>query len=223
MAKYRLGRGSRKHLKRRAWRVISVLIFVGFLAISGLVLWLFMNMSTEEVTQPQAITHEYVAPAQTGKLFEEANFSLRLPDDWKLATHDTHPYDYYKFQATEKGADNRWLELYIDAFPTNVSVNRLLPVRIEDGKAVLAGGVSDNCAKFTDGPAVSGAAPSKWAEVNFSCDMARTSQNRVGVGALEQGQQIKLGGRTYLIIYTDHNISPNYQIIEDMVESFTAK
>lgn len=225
MANYRLGRGSRKHLKRRAWRALAVFLFLAFVGVSGLVLWLFMNMSDGgEPTQPQTITHEYMAPAETGKLFEEANFSMRLPDDWKLVTHDTAPYDYYKFQATEKGADNRWLEIYIDGSPHNVAVNRLLPVRVEEGKLVLASAVSDNCTKFTDAAAISnGNAQSKWAEVNFLCDMARSVENHVGVGALGQGQQIKLGDHTYVFVYTDHNISPKYQIIEDMIESFTVK
>lgn len=231
MAKYRLGRGSRKHVKRRAWRVISVLLFVGLVGVCGLVLWLFMNASTEEVTQPQTITHEYVAPEETGKLFEETNFSLRLPDDWKLQSRDTTIYNYYKFQATQKNADNRWLEIYIDKFPTDIAFNRLLPVRVESDSFVLAGAVSDNCVKFTDKALMtgsSGTAPSKWAEVSFSCDIARSSRNLVGVGAIGQGQQVvltgqKTGKHTYVFIYTDHNISPNYQILENMVESFKVK
>jgi len=231
MAKYRLGRGSRKHVKRRAWRVVSILLFIALLGVCGLVLWLFMNMSDEQVTQPQTVTHEYVAPEETGKAFEEEYFSLRLPDDWKLDKRDTTIYNYYKFQATKKNADNRWLEIYIDKFPANIAFNRLLPVRAEGDGMALAGAASDNCVKFTDKAqqqGTSGIVPSKWAEVNFSCDVARSSRNLVGVGALEQGQTIKLTGQkmgehTYVFIYTDHNISPNYQILEDMVESFQAK
>lgn len=228
---YRLGRRSKKQAKRRVW----VFILLILLAVSGAVgffIYKVLSEPDETITTTQAITREYAPPqGEDVKEFNQGIYTITLPSDWVLKGHNETPFNMYSYQATKKNADNRWLEVYIDKVPTDVAFNRLLPVIIENNKIVVTGSVSENCIEFTGpqgNPQGAGvpALAAKWQGVDFLCDMSNYTRNVVGVGTVASKHNITLTGATagqhiFYFKYIDHNISPDYQILEKVLESLT--
>lgn len=226
---YRIGRRSKKRAKRKVWIFILIVI----LAIAGAVgyfIFRILQEPDETITTTQAITREYAPPqGEDIKEFNQDIFTITLPSDWVLKGHNDTPHNMYSYQATKKNADNRWLEVYIDRVPTDVAFNRLLPVIIESNKIVVTGSVSENCIEFTGpqgNPAAAGvpALAAKWQGVDFMCDMSNYTRNVVGVGTVATKHNIALTGPTagqhiFYFKYIDHNISPDYQILEKALES----
>ena len=217
---YRIGRGIQKSRRR----YIRKVLFIGVLAaLLGGAWWLheFMSGTDDTTTTPQAITREY-APTQvdTNKAFDAPEFHMELPNDWVFKEHQTNPYNMYTYQASAKNEDNRWVEIYVDNVPTTKTFNRLRPVTITDGVITMPEQISDNCYDMAGQKPV---VQQKYAGVSFQCDIANYSRNVVGVGAVGRGTAVKLGKHRFMIVYTDHNMRPNYQILDDMLKSFRVK
>lgn len=229
---YRIGRRHHIELRRRIWVGIVVSVFV--VAI-GLVFVGYRIISAPQIeaTLPAAVVHEFAAPETADRLFDEKNFSIKLPMDWRLVVHsDEALYNKYSFQATGKNQDNRWLEVYVDRVPAGGSANRMLPVIVSDNRIVIASSVSENCTTFTGQKTVQpsniSTLPAKWQGVSFDCDIANYARNVVGVGSPENGRNLPLVGATgqkhiYYFVYIDHNSNPDYQILERALSNFSPK
>jgi len=228
---YRLGRRSKKHTKRKVWFLILLLLLVIAGAV-GFFVYKVLSEPDETITTTQAITREYAPPqGEDAKEFNQGIYTITLPSDWVFKGHNETPYNMYSYQATKKNADNRWLEVYVDKVPNDVAFNRLLPVIIENNKIVVTGSVSENCVEFTGpqgNPSAAGvpALAAKWQGVDFMCDMSNYTRNVVGVGTVASKHNIALAGPTagqhvFYFKYIDHNISPDYQILEKALESLS--
>jgi hypothetical protein len=235
MHMYRLGRGTHKKIKRKLWLGI-VLVLVMLFGAGGFFTVQLLHESEPSITTPKAITREYAPEAiNDSKAFDQQLFTVSLPNDWLLKEHTTEPYNLYSFQATKKNADNRFLEIYVDKLPPDRPYNRLMPVSVDNNKIIVTGSVSDNCTTFTGPQGANQAAapkvdslPAKWQGVDFKCDMANYSRNVVGVGAAAAGSKLPLlgatsGKHTFYFIYIDHNVNPDYQILEEALSSLTLK
>lgn len=226
---YRLGRRSKRKAKRHIWVVILVLLLVP-LGAGGYFLFRIFQDGDEKPTTPMAITREYaVEEVDDRKVFEQDGFRVKLPPDWILKGHNATPYNIYSFQATKKNADQRTFEIFIDRFDAEKNFNRLLPVSVDGNKIIVTGSVSENCVTFTGAqpstpsPGVAWL-PAKWQGVDFRCDMANRVRNLVGVGTAGGKVGITLTGpksgtHTFFFVYIDHNINPDYQILEDALAS----
>lgn len=232
---YRLGRRSKKKAKKNLWVVILIFLLIPVVGVAFFLLRVVKDSDTKPTT-PLAITREYAAEqTDDRKTFDQDDFTIKLPSDWLLKDHMTTPYNMYSWQASKKGADNRWLEIYVDSTPQEKAFNRMLPVSIDGNKIIVTGSVSDNCTAFTgpQGPDHAPASgvdtlPAKWQGVDFQCDMANYTRNLVGVGTADTQTAIKLAGvktgaHTFFFVYIDHNISPDYQILEDALASIEVK
>lgn len=229
---YRIGKHHHTRFKRAVWTIIALSIVLG---IGAGVYFAYKIFTTTETTAtlPAAVVHEFAPPATADRLFDEEHFAIRLPEDWQLkSSGNTGRYNIYSFQATQKHKDNRWLEVYVDRVPTNMSFNRLLPVYIHENRFVVASSVSDNCMDLTEQKATNSAAEEtvqlKWQGVSFTCDITNNLRNVVGVGSSENGQNLPLVSSSgvkhvFYFVYIDHNISPDYQILERAIESFEPK
>jgi len=233
--RYRIGRHARRKAKKHIWLSILVVILL-LLGSAGFVVYRIVQDTAEtEITLPGPITREYAPPDNADKVLDQDVFTIKLPEDWRLKDHtDTGNLNKYHFQATAKGKDNRTLEVYVDRVPIHKAFNRLLPVIIADNRVTVISSVSDNCTAFTgeqgankpsDGPSEMDA---KWQNISFTCDMANYIRNVVGVGTAENGHNLKLNGpktgeHIFYFVYIDHNINPDYQILERAVESLTVK
>ena len=227
---YRLGRRGHAKAKKRTWRIV-VFVIAALLLIGGVVAFWVLRGLQQAPTVPQAVTREFADTREnTDRTFEQAGFSINLPADW-VVREEAGPLGRYAWQATEKGADNRWLEVYTAGVPDNLAVNRLLPVTVEGGKIIVSGTVSDNCSTF----GTQGVTPetrnqsnivTKWQGIEFLCDMANYTRNVVGVGTADTQNRVLVTNevgtqRTFIFVYTDHNIHPNYQILENALKSVT--
>lgn len=230
---YRLGRHSKKKAKKHLWLVILAVLLVPFAAGGYFIVKLMKDGETKPTT-PLAITREYaVEEVDDRKVFDQDGFSIKLPPDWIMKGHNTRPHNIYAFKATKKNADQRTLEVFVDRFDAEKAFNRLLPVSVEGNKIIVTGSVSENCVTFTGAqpntpdPKVSWL-PAKWQGVDFRCDMANRVRNVVGVGTPGGKPGITLSGprtgsHTFFFVYIDHNINPDYQILEDALASLEVK
>jgi hypothetical protein len=216
---YRIGRGVKKSSRRHVYKILVVSLLVA-VASGSYWLYIFMQGGNDESITPQSIIREYAPPqTTTHKTFDTAEFHMELPNDWVLKEHQTNPYNLYAYQAGNKGADNRWVEIYVDAVPPK-PVNRLRLATITNGVLAPTDQMSDNCYESAGNKPV---AQQTFKGVNFQCDVADYSRNVVGVGAVGQGTVLKLGGHKFTILYIDHNVRPSYQILDDMLTSFSVK
>jgi hypothetical protein len=173
-------------------------------------------------------THVSVAtpPRQT---VTKSAFQLDLPKDWKESSSTT-PLKY-SWQGTLKEDDARQLDVYVDTLPANLAVNRLLPVQSTEDRMLASGSVSDNCINFTDKTTANpqtGAAPAKWAGVNFLCDTANSLRNVVGTGSTDGVNTVSVKSPNgsvhhYFLVYTDHSAQADYDTFTDAVNSFRAR
>lgn len=233
---YRIGRHARRKSKKYVWLTILavVLLLIGF---AGFMTYQIIQDSEAEISLPAPVTHEYEQPDASDVVLDQEEFTIKLPEDWRLRDHsENNLHNRYTFQATAQGKDNRTLEVYVDRVPADKAFNRLLPVIVVDNRVTVISSVSGNCTEFTgdqgedrqrrpSGPPVMDA---KWQNISFKCDMANYVRNVVGVGTAESGHLLELtgptmGSRTFYIVYIDHNINPDYQILERALESLTVK
>lgn len=231
---YRIGRKDRRHTKRRIWIGILVILFLCGIA-AAYIAYKILSEDTEVITTTESITREYAPPqGEDVKEFTQDAFTVTLPADWVFKGSNTTVHNIFSYQATKKNADNRTLEIYVDNVPSDKAFNRILPVTIEENHIKATGSVSDNCVEFTG---VNNVNPqtttqptiaSKWQGVDFLCDVANRSRNLVGVGMTTSGTNIVLerpsgAKRTFYFLYIDHNVNPDYKILEDALESFVVK
>ena len=172
-----------------------------------------------------------VAPAT--KDFSTNEFNITLPDGWELLGK-TRPYsnqEYYEFQSKVKDYENRWLRVYLDVFPPDYPLNRILPITVE-GNKLIPGQMSADCKTFEGSPGRgTGQASSQtwiatWEDVTFTCNMA-SPINHTGTGSAEEGIGVsvtgpQMGTHKYFFVYIDHNVRPELSILTDAVKSFEA-
>ncbi|MFO0882154.1 MAG: hypothetical protein U0491_01775 [Candidatus Saccharimonadales bacterium] len=171
-----------------------------------------------------------VTPQQ--KTFTTEYFSISLPSGWEFLgkKNPTSEEVYFEYQSKIKDYDNRLVRVYVDVYPKEYALNRLLPVTVVDNRLV-PGTLSDDCKSFTGAPlGGTGASRSantwaaKWQGVDFTCDMVR-QQNYSGTASQEEGNQVTLVSSTgqkhkFFIVYIDQNVRPDYQIFSEAVKSF---
>jgi hypothetical protein len=165
--------------------------------------------------------------------FTTAFFKISLPKTWEEKGRQ-NPFSYevfYLYQNNQSNYDNRWLRVYVDVFPKDLPLNRLLPVTVVNGK-LSPGVLSDECTAFTDAPVVgangqkAAFAPAKWQGVSFTCNFA-SAQNLTGTASAEEGYGIsmtgsKSGTHKYFFTYSDFNVRPDYQFLSEALKSFQA-
>lgn len=219
-------------MRRWVWVGIVCCVAIGAV-LGGLKAYQLITSGEEQAVLPSAVVHEFAAPQEAERTFDETYFTMRLPEDWRLKSHsDIEMYNMYTYEATAKNKDNRTVEIYVDKVPTEHVFNRLLPVYIADNRFVVATAVSDNCTTLVGQeikrPTTITELPVKWQGVPFTCDIAGYIRNVVAVGSPENGLNLPLAGangtkHTYYFVYIDNNINPDYQILERLITSFTAK
>jgi hypothetical protein len=116
----------------------------------------------------------------------------------------------------------------VDTIPTNIGVNRVLPVQGE-GSRVIPTTVSDTCADFT-GDKVPGNqnTPAKWGGIDFLCDLANYERDVVGTSSSDGVNTVKVTGATtgthqIFFTYTDNGATPDFTIFVNAVTSFRMK
>lgn len=225
---YRLGEN---HIRRRHRQM--ALLAVGVLIVIGGGIWVSraLRATTTIAPAPAAVVSTVTTPKVQTIHIEEALFTMDLPSDWKLKSHDTKAgNDIYTWSNTAGNAGVRLLTLYLDTPEPGLGVNKALSVQADDGSLTLTSDVSDNCAGFTaPGAGTPDAAmAAKWNGENFLCDLANYIRDVTGTVSPDGINKTLLTGSTtgehsVFFTYTDDAGKPNYTIFKDALQSFRLK
>lgn len=211
-----------KRLKR-GLLALSFMMGLGGIGAAGLFIYNDLRLNQSPVVEGESRVVGQVMGSADAYFVNEPLFDFELPVDWReIDRSDTARERSITWQATKLNEDNRYLKLYINTIPDDPIV-RLLPVRV-NGSQLQRGQLSASCSTFSDD------ASAKWEDVEFRCDTARRVDTNI-VGTGEAGQPINTfeitgpegGTNRYFFVYTDRNISPNFEIFYSAINSFQAK
>lgn len=222
-------RSNQRYHKHKTLLRFAVAVSVVLLIIALLVWWLVVRGTRSTSANFDKVGTISIEKPDT-KEFTTPYFKISLPRTWEEKGRQ-NPYSYevyYLYQNTEKNYDNRWLRVYVDVFPPDMPLNRLLPIALINNK-IAPGVLSDDCTVFTGAPtATSGqkaaTATAKWQGVSFVCNFA-AAQNVTGTGTTDQGYGITMtgplsGAHKYFFTYTDFNVRPDVQLLSDALKNF---
>ena len=224
---YRSGERRRSHRKLYLW----LLGFVCFCIAAAAVAVNTLHSTTNIAKPPAAVTRKITYDDTNTTQFIEPVFSIYLPSNWKLISTGTDPYLVYHFQSTQPHEDARYLDVYVDSLPTNLGVNRILPVLANGAQLTLTStDVSDNCSSFTRTSAKqpTESTHAKWNNIDFYCDLADYERDLVGIGSPEGFNLVTLKGpatgtHKIFITYTDNTQAPDYSIFTSALKTFRIK
>jgi len=221
---YRLGHRKTHHY------VIGggLLIIVASLAVTGAILSGKIFQAHTVLRQSPPITHTVLGDTTQTQQVSKGPFIFDIPADWHEVEAPRVPYAVYSWAGTTKLSAAQRLDIYIDNVPLDMAVNRLQPVQANGDHLDIVGPTSDNCTSFTTRVPTSvntGYAPSKWNGVNFLCDMANYERDVVATGSAGPINATTLVGSTsgshhVLLVYTDHNLSPDFITFVSIIKSF---
>jgi hypothetical protein len=218
-------------LSHKVIHTIATVVITLALIGGGAYAYLSFKRDTQAVMKNnpgKAITSTIAASDTPNAHFDETSFAFDLPGDWKRLQPDLNGlYKKYSYQAGQKNADNRWLDVYADGLPLEMPVNKAVAVRSE-GSHLSHGMVSDNCSEFTPQSTPKKLkVTAKWDGVDFLCDMDAVTRNVVGTSAPGSVNKVELTNagtkHTFFFVYTDNNYNPEYGIFYRMLDSFTVK
>lgn len=229
MESYHVGKKQKSHRKRTITLGVVVLI----LLLAGAAGWakLYMRANTVIDPPPAPVISQVTTSQGPTKQFDEGPFTISLPADWVYIGQQRQisPYAPYAWHNTKNNPGVEQLEIYVDTIPTNLGVNRVLPVQ-GNGAHIVPTTVSDMCTDFTGDNKLPGAqnTPSKWGGINFLCDLANYERDVVGTSSSDGVNVVKISGATtgahqIFMTYTDSGATPNFQIFVNAVGSFTLK
>ncbi len=223
---YKLGHRRSRSL-RNIYSIVAVILLV--LLGAGYIVANHYLKSNTTLSQENALVTVYGQSTEKKQLITESSFRFELPANWKKLTVPKSMYQLYRWQGTSTDDKPRQLDIYVDELPTQLPINRLLPVEAEDNRITISNTVSDNCANFT-GTNLAGqkpaSAPAKWSGVDFICDLATYTRNVTGTGSAGTINRVSLTGEkgkhNYFIVYTDNSSNPDYGILTQALQSFRA-
>jgi len=217
--------------QRRGYKIIGILFVIiplVFLVASGV--WYLVLKSNKTITSNFTQANGEAATAQEAtKSFSTDTFTLSLLSTWSYIgkMNPTVDQNYYEYQDKNPKENNRLLEIYVDNYPTTFSVNRILPVQVENNKLLPAYDLSDDCSSFSGLPSNAAAAGlwiAKWQGISFNCSVNQP-RNYVAAATVTDGitiplQGLKTGKHTYVFVYIDQNSAPNYTLFGPILKSF---
>lgn len=218
--------------KRLAFKIIIITVII-IAIVLGILWYIFYKNTGTSITSFDKLGGQKKVQEPPTKEFTVDEFKITLPEAWQLVGKQKPYYneEYYLFQSTELNKENRWLHVYVNVIPEQYAINKLLPIKSSANK-LTAGEMSTDCKNFNGAPnaqnSTDGAQtwPTKWQDVNFICDLSGVS-NQVGTGSVPNGYATsvvgeKSGANNYFFVYIDQNIKPDYSILKNAVNSFTA-
>jgi hypothetical protein len=220
-----------KRQKRRGIFIKFIILMIPFFAVLALITWLVFYRDTSNSASFQKTGAEVAEVKLATKDFTNTYFKITLPTSW-ADNGRQNPYSnqvYYEFQNTLKNYNNRWIRIYVDVFPGDFAINRLMPVSVVNNR-IVPGTLSDDCTTFTGAPlSESGRSTAvtweaRWQNIKFICNVAAPA-NFTGTASLQEGYGITLTSKNgsshkYFFVYIDHNAHPEYTTFSDALKSF---
>jgi hypothetical protein len=218
-----------KHRIKRLRRLFAVPIAIALvLIIIAIILIYKTSHRHQNITGPLKITKVQTSSTRN---VQEPYFSFELPSSWiQTASTNNATTHSITWMDRVKMNDSRWLTVYIDQIPSDIPVNRILPIAANvNGDGIAYGSMSDNCFNFIQVTNYEQYVTTSWQNVNFICDVPHRAENNIGTGTVGQPiDQTIITGQTmgthkYFFLYTDDDSDPNYSILYQALSSFQAK
>lgn len=219
---------------KKRYKLLRFLIITGVIVAVGIAIWLYLKRPHINVNDSGFKLSPTAFDEPATKRISEPLYLFDILADWKEIDRRNVPYHVVTWKGTTKDSAARTLEVYVDALPVNLEINRVLPVNgQEDRLAVFQ--ASENCVLFS--PETAKLTPEQatkqpvravtFQKVNFNCDVPNSLRNVVGTGS-EEGHNtvsltgIKGGKHKYFLVYTDHSAHPDEKFFPDVLRSFRA-
>lgn len=223
------------HRQRKRRPLIGFLILFGCIsAVVAFVLWWFLIRGDDlQVVSVGSTATREVGVAEPTTEYRTSLYRIELPLTWidKGRKNPVSDSVYYEYQNTAKNYDNRYLRIYVDKYPADLPINKLLPVTAVNNTLVPAV-VSEDCSSFSMPANQKPATPkpdfiaAKWQGVSFTCDLKQTD-NKVGTASAEEGYGATVQGSNgekhrYFFVYIERNVRADYQFLPTVIKSFKA-
>jgi len=217
-----------KHHRRR----YGVLVLFGTAGVLAIIIGLqhFMTPNTVLGTSEGTVRTIKVAPPPT-KRVTTATFSMDIPKTWQDTITNRVPTPTFAWRGTTKDEQGRAIEIYVDAIPRGVAVNRVLPLEANGSRLLVSSTASPNCMDFADKTKLVRTAATiatSWQGVSFVCDAGNTERNVTGTSSSQATNSVTLRGshtgvHHYLFLYTDHSAQADDQVFTDILQSFRVR
>jgi len=219
--------------RRHGYKIVAVVfVVIPLIAlIVGGIWYLVLKNNKTTISNFTQANGEVATVEEATRSFSTESFSVSLLSTWVFVGKMNPAADqtYYEYQDKNPKESNRLLEIYVDNYPTNFSVNRILPVQVENNKLLPSDNVSDDCSTFGGIPvnaSASGLWVAKWQGISFNCSVNQP-RNYVAAATVTSGigiplQGIKSGKHTYMFVYIDQNAASNYTLFGPILKSFQA-
>lgn len=173
------------------------------------------------------------AKPENTKTITTEYFSITLPNTWENngKKNPLSTQVFYELQDKKPKYDARYMYVFVDTFPSNYPVNKVLAIT-NDGTKLNADQISSDCSGFNGAPKynpkneLTSTWTTNWEGISFTCDISRPL-NQIGAAskASSYGQKMtgpNSGTHTYFFVYKDHNSRPQEKIFTDSIETFRA-
>lgn len=221
--------------KTRSQKKIAFTIFLVLLiifSVAGFAVWYFIFRPNESQSANFSKTGGTVAVVKPAtEDFTTPEFTISLPSGWEDHGKQNPFVDevYYEYQSMIEDYTNRWLRVYVDVFPKDFEISRLVPVEVKENK-IDPGIASTDCKSFDGAPKPGSQEVAQnwvatWEDIEFICQMS--GLNYTGTASPAEGYGVSVTGKSgathkYFFVYIDHNVRPDYSILTKAVESFEA-
>lgn len=228
---------NQRQKKINVWIYIKYIfiVFILFVVLALIIWYIFIRNNDSSSSNFSKVGVEVAEVKPETKVITNELFKMTFPTTWEL-NGKKNPYSnqvYYEYQNKLKNYDNRMLKVYVDVFPSDFPINKLLPISVINNK-IIPNELSEDCHTFNgapmalnDGQVKASTWHAKWQGVSFICDMQSLQQNNVGTASLEEGYGVTIANKNgnkhkYFFVYIDHNVRPEYSIMKNAIESFEA-
>ena len=222
--------------KTRSQKKIVFTLIISLLLIFGLaygLFWYFIIRDTDSNSANFSRTGGTVAVVKPATQdFATEEFTITLPSGWEFLGKENPVVneEYYYYQSKTDDFTNRWLKIFVDTYPKDYALTRLLPITVK-GNKIEPGIASSECTSFEGAPKVGSQASkqpwvAEWEGISFNCNMTNP-QNHTGTASVKDGYGVPITGKSgaihkYFFVYIDHNIRPDYSILTSALKTFEA-
>lgn len=219
----------RTHRHQRFRKAITWFAIVVLGASSVYILLHVRVAPIQNVDNAPPVSKAYDANTPARVPIDKPEFTLELPNGWtEQAIVQTSTSPRYVMKSPSRDAQQ--LEIYIDNPPQRFGLNKVVAVD-GVGTGVTHGAVSDNCTTYTNATKRdpdTGFAPAKWQGIDFYCDVANPARAVVGTVSNDGFNYFSANGPTFgthkvFIVYIDNNITPDYTVLYNILNSLKFK
>lgn len=224
---YHVDKRTHRHRKFR-----KRVVWFGSIIIVAAVVYGLLNIRItpkQNVRNAPSVSRSFQASSLKKVEVSKPEFNLQFPYGWKEEIiPQSRISPRYSFLSPPD--DARQLQIYVDNSTELFGLNKAIVVAAS-GDGITHDSVSENCTTFTDGSKrnlQTGFAPAKWQGIDFNCDIGNYARAVVGTVSKDGFNYFNATGHTFgahkvFITYIDNNITPDYSVFYEILDSLHFK